>query len=106
MSASLHQRVFYFTEDQAIQACSNIGWMVSKSGFTGIHGLSLERSLYSTLYEEVTNMNPSPAALEYIERRRVAVSAQLDAMRSCSPDLFDGYVTRHGIEQLLREVPS
>ena len=101
-NTNFSQRVFCFTEDQAIQACSDIGWLVSKAGFRGVQALELERSLYTTLYQEVTGMNATPAALEYVERRRQAASRELDTIRSCSPDLFDGSVDREGLAQLQR----
>lgn len=100
------QRLFCLSHDEAIDACSRIGYLVSQLGLGGIAGLSIERAMYSTLYAEVCALNASPAALEYIENRRREVSEHLDVMRSCSPDLFDGWCERNGIEHLLRRVPS
>jgi hypothetical protein len=105
-SIKYSQRVFCLSHDEAIDACSRIGYLVAQLGLGGIAGLSIERALYTALYLEVCELNSSPAALEYIEHRRKETSAQLDIMRSCSPDLFDGWCERNGIENLLQLVPQ
>ncbi len=104
---SLPQRLFCLSHDEAIDACSRIGFLVSRlvpQG--GIAALSMERALYTALYEEVVQMNATPAAVEYIENRRKEISLELDTMRSCAPDLFDGWCGRNGIDQLLQQVPQ
>lgn len=99
------QRINSFSHDEAVQACSDIGYMVSRSGLSGIQALQIERRFYTVLYEEVCALNASPAALEYIENRRKSVSAQLDMIRSCEPDLFDDYLLRNS-PQALRETAA
>jgi len=100
-------RLFCMSHDEAVQACSDIDAMVYTSlGLTGIKALTVELALYSTLYAEVCQLNATPAALHYIEKRRSKASAELDIIRSCSPDLFDGYCVREGIEQLLQAVAA
>jgi len=109
MSASTNfpQRIFCLSHDEAIDACSRIGYLVTKLiPRGGIPALSLQRALYTALYQEICELNATPAALEYIENRRRETSYQLDTMRSCSPDLFDGWCERNGIEQLLQRVPE
>lgn len=103
-NTNFSQRIFCYTHDQAIEACSNIGYAITKSGFSGIQAMTLQVALLGTLYAELVEMNATPAALQYVQNRRRDVAAQLDLIRSSAPDLFDGFCERNGITNLLSDL--
>lgn len=85
-----------FAYDHAVTACAGIGRLVmGDMNLRGILALKTEQHLYASLYLLFVDLRATAEALEYIERRKQAVTGQLEGLK-CAPDLFDQWEQRSG----------